>query len=105
MTIKSVFNFTKQSVSKIRPTDKRQYFYDTKNPQLGLTVQPSGTKSFFVRTTINGTTKRIGLKPGRFPGVTPDLARIGAAKILADVAGGVNTIEVRKRQKKADITL
>ena len=105
MTIKSVFNFTKQSVGKIKATDKRQYFYDTKNPQLGLTVQPSGTKSFFVRATFNGVTKRIGLKPGRFPGVTPDLARIGAAKILADVAGGVNTIEVREHQKKADITL
>ena len=103
--MKKVLNFTKESVGKIEVTDKRQYFYDTKSPQLGLTVMPSGTKSFFVRATINGTTKRIGLEPGKFPGVTPDLARTMAARILAEVVSGADPIQMRKRQKKADITL
>ena len=105
MTIKSVFNFTKQSVGKIKATDKRQYFYDTKSPQLGLTVLPSGTKSYFVRATINGATKRIGIEKGKFPAMPPELARAATAKMLADVVSGDNPIQTRKRQKKADITL
>ena len=103
--MKHVFNFTKDSVGNIKPTDKRQYFYDTKSTQLGLTVQPSGTKSFFVRATINGATKRIGIEKGRFPAMTPEVARDKAKLILADVVDGADPIQKRKRQKKADITL
>ena len=105
VTEKCTLNFTKGTISKIAPSDKRRYFYDIKIPQLGLTVQPSGTKSFFVRATINGATKRIGLKDGKFPGMTPELARIAASKILAEVVSGDNPIETRKRKKQADITL
>ena len=105
MEAKKTFRFTKESVEKIKPTEKRQYFYDTKYPQLGLTVLPSGTKTFFVRATIDGATKRIGLENGRFPGMTPDMARSAAAQVLADVSGGKDPIKTRKRQKKADITL
>jgi integrase len=102
---KKAIRFTKERIDGLHSTDKRQYLYDTKYPQLGLTVQPSGAKSFFVRVTIQGVTKRVGIENGRFPGMTPEIARKKAAEILALVARDENPIVRRRRKKLADITL
>ncbi|MES9898380.1 MAG: hypothetical protein ABW148_05080 [Sedimenticola sp.] len=45
-------NFTKKSLEALPiPESGRAYYLDTKQPRLGLTITPKGTKSFHVHTT------------------------------------------------------
>ncbi|MEW8441483.1 MAG: site-specific integrase [Candidatus Thiodiazotropha taylori] len=99
-------NFTKKSLSALSAPDKgRSYYLDTKIPRLGLTITAKGTKSFHVRTTVNGMTKRIALKNGTFPEMTVEQARKGAQNILSEVADSVDPIEKRRVKKSLSVTL
>lgn len=99
-------NFTKRALDSLPlPEQGRVYYLDTKTPRLGLTVTAKGAKSFHVRTTVNGMTKRISLKSGKFPSMTVEQARREAQKILSDVAHNVDPIEKRRVKKSLDVTL
>ncbi|MEW8348241.1 MAG: site-specific integrase [Candidatus Thiodiazotropha taylori] len=99
-------NFTKKSLEGLPiPENKRTYYLDTKVLRLGLTITPKGTKSFHVRTTVSGMTKRIALKNGTFPEMTVEQARKKAQKILSEVADSIDPVEKRRVKKSLSVTL
>ncbi|MES9922490.1 MAG: site-specific integrase [Candidatus Thiodiazotropha endolucinida] len=99
-------NFTKKALESLPiPEQGRSYYLDTKIPRLGLTITPKGTKSFHVRTTVNGMTKRIALKNGTFPEMTVEKARKKAQKILSEVADSIDPVQKRRVKKSLSVTL
>ncbi|MEW8000978.1 MAG: integrase arm-type DNA-binding domain-containing protein [Candidatus Thiodiazotropha endolucinida] len=98
-------NFTKAYLDSLTPQDKRYFVYDTKVPQLGLIVYPSGIKSFHVRTTVHSETKRIILDKGKYPGMKIAQARKAALDLLSEVAGGGDPVEKRRGEKIIEVTL
>jgi hypothetical protein len=99
------FNFTQTSLAALKIPDKRTWVYDTKVPQLGLTLLPSGTRSFHVRATDYGQTKRIALVNGRYPGMKVEQARKEASRVLAQIADKADPVEARKEKKVSETTL
>ncbi|MDO8864050.1 integrase family protein [Haliea sp. E1-2-M8] len=93
------FRFNKAVLEALEATDKRQYFYDTEIPQLGVTVLPSGKITFHVRVTEDGQSKRVGINRGTFPAMQVPLARDEAKKILGENAKGVNIAESRRSER------
>jgi integrase len=82
---------TKEIVDKAKPQAVRFVIWDEAIPGLGLRVEPSGTKTFFLRYRAAGAgragVKRF-LKVGRFGPMTADQARNKARQILGEIAGG-----------------
>jgi len=72
----------------------RDYYYDKKTPGFGIMVFPSGTKTFFLYKRVNG--KPDKMKLGRFPEITPELARQRAYKDIADINKGINPNKKKK---------
>jgi integrase len=92
---------TQQTVEKLRPDPARTIERpDHLYPQLRLIVQPTGTRSFAVRTRINGKTVKITLKD-----VGLDLARARAATrdLLAKVAQGDDPRAAKRRVKASTL--
>ena len=60
-------NFTKKALEGLKPRAARYYVYDDREPSLGVTVLPSGKKTFHARVYMyspigeRGSTKRITL--------------------------------------------
>lgn len=100
------FKFTKKSLEALPvPVTGRKYYLDTKIPRLGLTVTHTGTKSFHVRATVNGMTKRIAIKHGKFPYMTLEQAGQKAAKLLAEIADSIDPVQTRRKKKALLVTL
>ncbi len=99
------FTFTQTSLGDLPTPDKRTWVYDTKVPQLGLTLLPSGTRSFHVRATVYGQTKRIALENGKYPGMKVEQARKEASRVLAQIADKADPVEARKEKKVSETTL
>lgn len=94
------FRFTKTSLDGLPPGDGRlTYYYDATLPALGITRQVSGKLNFHVRTVVDGRTKRISLKNGRYPGMTPETAREAALAILSEAAKGIDPVAQRRAQR------
>jgi len=85
------------------PTSGQKFFWDCDIPNFGVRITPKSTKSYIVQTRIAGATKRITI--GRFPGVTPEVARKQAVKILGFIASGIDPTLEKKKAKAANITL
>lgn len=99
-------NFTKKILDDLTaPAKGRAYYLDTKQTSLGLTITDRGTRSFHVRATVNGTTKRIAIKNGKYPAMTVEQARTQAKKLLADIANDINPIQKRQKKKALAVTL
>lgn len=96
--MKNKFRFTIDSIESLPTPEKRQYVYDDKVIGLGLTLLPSGKKTFHVRATVEGKTKRITI--GKYPDMKIDQARTKAKNELSDIAGGIDPVQ-QKRAKKA----
>jgi len=98
--------FTKKSLEALPVPDKgRKYYLDTKTPNLGITITHTGTKSFHVRATVGGITKRIAIKHGKFPGMTVEQAGQKAARMLADIADNIDPVQQRRKKKALSVTL
>lgn len=98
-------NFTKADIEALQPDDKkRKYYFDIGGSGsvtgLGLALMPSGVKSFFVRATIDGKSRRISIPSGKFPGMTVSIARQKAKGMLGEIAEGNNPIEQRKKVRR-----
>lgn len=98
------FKFTKTALEGLpgygQPQDRRSYYYDTVLAQLGVTLQESGKLTFHVRTTQNGSTRRITLERGRFPGMPVEVAREVALGVLHQTSRGIDTV-AQKREERA----
>ena len=83
------FNFTKQSIEALTPREKRTYYKDTDGTSsvrgLGLTVLPSGKKTFFVSATVEGKSRRIAIPKGKCPDMKVREARSQACNPSAPV--------------------
>ena len=105
-TIKSTrFTFTKAALDALPVPNSRAWVYDTKVPQLGLTLLPSGTRSFHARATVYGQTKRIALENGKYPGMKIEQARKEVSRLLAQIADRADPVEVRREVKASAVTL
>ncbi len=84
------FQFTKEKLSTLRClSDGATVFYDLEVPKLGVRVQPSGTKSFFLIKQVNGRPERKTL--GAVGELTLGAARQAAREKLNELAEWRNT--------------
>lgn len=93
-------NFTKATLAALPPADpgKRAYYNDTRVLGLQVQVTHKGVKTYYVYKRIHGRPKRIKL--GRFPDMSPAMARDQAQICLAQIAKGDDPM-VLKREKRA----
>lgn len=95
-------NFTKKALHEIKPSSKREYFYDEKTKGLILDVTASGSKSFYLYRKIQGRPERVFI--GRFPETTVEQARYKAMEICSRIGKGENPQE-DKRHARGELTL
>ena len=90
-------NFTKKVLDALAlpAKDKRLYLYDTKVRGLELMVTGHGSKSFKVYRKYNGKPIRVTL--GKYPEMTIENARNEAQRVIAEMLGGKNPNEEKKR--------
>ena len=97
--MEKTFSFTKTSVEKITPTDKRERYRDEKIPGLFLEVMPTGTKVFRWIKWIDGRTESFRI--GVFPAVQPEDARKRAEDLNSQTALGVNPAKEKRKVREA----
>jgi integrase len=86
---------TQQTVEKLKPDPAKVIERPCDLlPALRLIVQPSGSRSFAVRTRINGKTAKLTLTG---VGVNLKAAREAARKILEEIAGGHDPRQAKRR--------
>lgn len=84
---------------------KRGYVthWDDELRGFGLRITKAGTRAFILQTRINGRDKRLTI--GRYPGVSPEVARRRAKEMIGQIAGGGDPVADRERQRLAAVTL
>lgn len=97
--------FTKEIISALEPSDKRQRIQDAKVDGLVIEVLPSGRKSFRVYKRLKGHTSPVSITLGQFPSLTIENARKKALEELSKLAHGINPNEQAKAEAKSKITL
>lgn len=90
-------NFTKRVIENLKPTSKRNFYYDTQSKGLILTVYPSGIKSFYLYRKINGYPDRILI--GQFPQMDIEDARRQAVVFNSQIIRNINPKEAKKKIK------
>ena len=94
---------TKRMLDALRPPADRQYIFDSELAGFGVSVHPSGVKTFFVQYRTaggrRGIARRVAL--GRYGALTVDQARGLARRHLGDVAHGGDPAEVRRSRRDA----
>lgn len=83
-TVEKRFRFTVQRLTSLPIPDKPAVYYDSAVPQLGIRVQPSGRKSFWLLKQVRGKPERITL--GVFPEMAIEQARRFAHGKLNELA-------------------
>lgn len=101
----ATIHFSKQNIADLTPGTTRIYVYDDKHAWFGLTVYPSGRKTFHVRTTLDGQTRRVAIERGTFPNMTIDLALKHGQQIIGAIAAGINPLSDRKRPRAEKVTV
>jgi integrase len=106
VTTMATVKLTKRTVDAAEPRTARYELWDSELRGLGLRVQPSGLKTFFVRYRAGaggrGAAKEF-FPIGRYgEHLTPDEARRRAREVLGAVARGDNPAEARRKERQAD---
>lgn len=84
-----------KAIQALRPTDRRQEIKDDGCRGLYLLVQPSGTKGWAVRYSIDGKLRKATLGP--FPQMGLAEARIAAGRVFEQLAGNVDPREAERQ--------
>lgn len=94
-------NFTHQAVASIKPSEKRQVFFDSNSSGkgLGLRVTKTGTKTFFYRYRFQGKLRRYTI--GRFPDVSLAEARKRVGELRTLVNRGIDPHAEKQEKKRA----
>ena len=94
--------FTNREISKVTsPSKGITYIYPNERPAiLGVTLTSSGTRTFHVKATVHGQSKRISIPGGSLDLMTVSEARERAPEIIAAALTGNTPAEQRKRQKE-----
>ncbi len=97
-------NLTKTAVERLSaPQSGYLLIWDPELKGFGLRVTAGGAKSWVLQTRIRGRSHRLTI--GKFPGVTPEVARKTATKLIGQVANDGDPVADRSRAKVASITL
>jgi integrase len=72
-------------------------FWDSELRGFGVRVTKAGARSWILQARIKGRERRITI--GRFPGVTPEIARKRATHLLGEIASGGDPIARRQRER------
>ncbi|MDX5935383.1 tyrosine-type recombinase/integrase [Acidithiobacillus thiooxidans] len=95
-------NFTKNGLQALKPmSGKRRRVYDEKQKGLAVYISPSGAKTFYCIKKVGGRTEEIRIGDATI--VTIEMARTTTARIINEIAAGINPAE-QKRNKKAEMT-
>lgn len=78
-------------------------YYDDNLKGFGVRVTSGGTKAFFVEKLINRKLNRITI--GRYPEISPDMARKKAMELLGQIAMGKDPVAEKRAQSMRVITL
>ena len=97
------FEFTREQLEGIQPTEKRQYFYDTES-DLELMVTPKGVKTFYAYKWNRKRGAPDRSMVGRFGDITIHQARRECSKLTAKFAVGLDP-NAEKRALRAEMTL
>jgi len=97
-------SFTKKALENLPlPADgKRAYFWDTQIRGLSLDVTSKGSKTFYIRRTVNY--KRQQVLIGSFPALSIEQARAKALELANQIAMGEDLAE-RKQLRAKELTL
>lgn len=95
---------TKTAIAALEPPAKGYVIHwDSELAGLGLRITATGARSFVLQDRIDGKERRLTI--GRFPGVTPEVARREAQKLLGQIASGGDPVADRARRKLQAIAL
>lgn len=78
-------------------------YYDDNLKGFGIRVTSGGTKSFFVEKLIKRKLCRITI--GRYPEISPDMARKKATELLGQIAMGKDPVAEKRADSIKEITL
>ncbi|MCG8073816.1 MAG: Arm DNA-binding domain-containing protein, partial [Candidatus Thiodiazotropha taylori] len=96
-------NFTKAALTAIPAarSGKRDYYNDTRVLGLQIQVTDKGVKTYYVYKRIHGQPKRI--KIGRFPDLSPALARDQAQICLSQIAQGIDPMVLKRKERAKSV--
>lgn len=95
---------TKRTIEALSaPSTPYVIYWDQEIRGLGLRVTEAGARSFVLQARIKGRERRMTI--GRYPGVTPEVARRRATDLLGQIAAGGDPVAERARQKLKSVTL
>ena len=95
----AIIRFTDKTLRGLKPDPSRRVdYWDSLLSGFGLRLQPTGIRTFFVGTRINGKYRRITL--GRYDLLSLADARVKAKAILVDAHAGVGPELRKKREEK-----
>jgi integrase len=96
---------TQSVVKNLQPPNgkKQADVWDSEQPNFGVRIGASGSKTFIVISRVNGRVVRSTV--GKFPTMNLEDARKRARKILVDMADGVNPNEERRERNQGTLTL
>jgi site-specific recombinase XerD len=84
MSAKNRFRFSVEKLNAIKRPEKTVVYYDSEEQKLGIRVQPSGRKTYFVLKQVAGKPRRKTL--GQFPELPIEAARRHAKSLLVELA-------------------
>ncbi len=92
------FLFSKAQLVELKADPKRRIFHsDTKVRGLQISIQPSGTKKFFLNRRIGDRVEKLPLGP--FPDLSLEAARRKAEQLNAQIAEGKNPADDRRTER------
>lgn len=102
----TTFSFTKAALDSLPlPEGKqRDVYYDERQPGLQIRVTSSGAKTFSVFARVAGG-KPTRVTIGKYPAITPEVARKKAKEKIAQLAIGVNPNAEDRASKVESLTL
>lgn len=94
-------NFTKAMLVGLEPRGERYEVADTQIGGLRVRVTPLGAKTFTVVKKVKGRPVRVTL--GKYPDLTPEMARKKAAKVIGEMAYHEVDPNQRKRAERQQL--
>ncbi|WP_394972594.1 tyrosine-type recombinase/integrase [uncultured Croceitalea sp.] len=89
--------FTDFSLKKLEPKDRRIIYWSSENPNFGIRVSPSGSKTWIFRYRFDNKTRRISL--GRYPKISLRKANQLIYEMNEAILHGVDPLEERKQKQ------
>lgn len=92
-----VSKLTKRLVESIAPTEKDSFAWDSELKGFGVKVTPKGSRVYILHYRHHGRLKRYTI--GKHGPITCDQARQEAARLVGQVAGGVDPGELKTTER------